>query len=619
MPATRPSNLSLVAHVQSQHGEYVKPAQWLISHSWSYKFLDVVDAIDTFCQEHDLGPDTSFWFCMFANNQHVISSADPTAMFGHWLQAFREALTDTGKLVMVLSPWHDPETLKRTWCVYEVYLSVVLKARFEVAMGKAQHAVFLADMQNFESVLGMLAKVNAKNSTTTVATDRTCLFELIEKDQVGFAGVDRVVFGAIQKWIVQALDNQLAMATLPEDRFRWLNSKGNMFVCVGWDAVVRLGLVKAYLREPREAWDPLLHEGLAKLEQILGRTHNTTLEAMKGIGRVYCRETDFDRGMSLLRECLALELQVESNDNVYGTMQYLGEALMHQHNIVEARALLQRAYDWMCRTHGPNFARTLSIQCVLAVGYHLQGRYRDAEFLLQSYYDNAVRVFGSAHGVPTRCLMYIAVIQRLSGEYDKAEGNIRECEVNSRRDDEFEEGYLFCNKELGLVAYSRGNLDQATSILEATHESFGLYFGVDHDQTQEVLLVSYLAHLERGFESEETIDRWLAKFQAAKATAISWGDEHKCLACVRPIQDDMLMCPECPRLSRRLCRPCAVANPPPLEGCDHDITSWTEFKPPVQHLLEQKQQLGMHAATTSDDDALECNPQPIDTTLNNAP
>ncbi len=112
------SKLSLVDHVLSRPGgdEYAKPAEWLISHSWSYTFLDVVDAIDNSCQEQALEPTTSFWFCMFANNQHTIMD-DPDRMFDHWMQAFRRALTDTGKLVMVLSPWDNPASTDMTYAL----------------------------------------------------------------------------------------------------------------------------------------------------------------------------------------------------------------------------------------------------------------------------------------------------------------------------------------------------------------------------------------------------------------------------------------------------------------------------------------------------------------------
>ncbi|KAF0690361.1 Aste57867_18248 [Aphanomyces stellatus] len=93
-PFTAEHRLSLVDHVleHSPNGaQYVKPATWFVSHAWSYKFVDVVDALTDFF--NDPGSDcdnVAVWFCMFNNNQHLIN--DIAIPFEFWVDSFQSAL-----------------------------------------------------------------------------------------------------------------------------------------------------------------------------------------------------------------------------------------------------------------------------------------------------------------------------------------------------------------------------------------------------------------------------------------------------------------------------------------------------------------------------------------------
>ncbi|CAK4776433.1 unnamed protein product, partial [Aphanomyces euteiches] len=194
LPYTASTKLSLVEHVRQQPDGhlYAKPATWFVSHAWSYVHLDVVDALDDFFQENGLDDSVAVWFCTFCNNQHEIKSQ--VHAFEHWFGIFRSSLRSIGNVVMVMSPWNDPITLMRTWCVFEVYASIVENARFEIAMGKSQRESFLLDMQSEESAFTkMLGTIKSEKSQTTVPSDRDNIFKLIQ-DEVGFTKLDRMVF-----------------------------------------------------------------------------------------------------------------------------------------------------------------------------------------------------------------------------------------------------------------------------------------------------------------------------------------------------------------------------------------------------------------------------------------
>ncbi|CAK4692052.1 hypothetical protein AeMF1_017039 [Aphanomyces euteiches] len=193
MPYTAATKLSLVEHVHQQPDGhlYAKPATWFVSHAWSYLYLDVVDALDDFFQENDMDDSVAVWFCTFCNNQHEI--VNKTYDFDHWFGIFRSSLRSVGNVVMVMSPWNNPMTLTRTWCVFEVYTSIVENARFEIAMGRSQKEAFLQDIQDERAFTHMLSAIQSEKSQTTIPSDRDNIFKLIH-DEDGFSKLDRMVF-----------------------------------------------------------------------------------------------------------------------------------------------------------------------------------------------------------------------------------------------------------------------------------------------------------------------------------------------------------------------------------------------------------------------------------------
>ncbi|CAK4072141.1 unnamed protein product [Aphanomyces euteiches] len=162
------------------------------------------------------------WFC---NNQHAIQ--DQIYDFEHWFGIFQSSLRAIGNVVMVMSPWNDPVTLKRTWCVFEVYASEVENARFEIAMGRSQKASLIQDIQVLGAFHEMLSTVNSEKSKTTVPSDRDNIFELI-RDEVGFTQLDRMVFDVIEKWMLRSIDHEIDAAPTTVIQADWIMVKGNL-------------------------------------------------------------------------------------------------------------------------------------------------------------------------------------------------------------------------------------------------------------------------------------------------------------------------------------------------------------------------------------------------------
>ncbi|KAH9074569.1 hypothetical protein Ae201684P_022374 [Aphanomyces euteiches] len=614
LPFTESTKLSLVDHVSQEPDgqQFVQPTQWFVSHAWSYHFLDVLDALDNFVDENNLDQRVAFWFCAFNNNQHDIKGQ--IRSFEFWLGGFQGALTSSRQIVMVLSPWTNPVTLTRTWCVYEVYMSIVLNARFEIAMGKTQKTEFLQDMKagddQIEIILQALATINTQESTTTIASDRDHIFKLIS-DQVGFAKLDQMVLHVLLDWMVRTVKHQTESSTDPEERFRWFSSLGAVLTMAdkqveadmayktaadifrqslprsfwyGWRICHIEAFSKARLMQPRDVWEPMFNESLPMLQELLGPDHRITLRAIKEVGEAYCQFGDFTGGMPLLEGCLASQERVFGRDNVetLRTMNLIGMYKSRQNQLIDATEWLQRAYDLHCKIYGPLHSETNICRSTLAVCYARQGKFHQAEPLLQESYDYHWRALGPEH---CATLYNLSAILRSNGDYDKAEANLEFCIDNFRKAGDTS-WVLHCERALGLVCLSRGDLKQAMAFLEPASKAYVAMLGPKHMWSRGILYDRYLVQREMlgGFDSLEMISSLEDELKQAEIfheTSITV----VCHSCFTPIQGDMGMCSECPRHSIRCCRQCVDGA---KYACGHTKSSWIFIKPPACCLQEER-------------------------------
>ncbi|KAH9113024.1 hypothetical protein AeMF1_012725 [Aphanomyces euteiches] len=620
LPFTESTKLSLVDHVSQEPDgqQFVQPTQWFVSHAWSYHFLDVLDALDNFVDENNLDQRVAFWFCAFNNNQHDIKGQ--IRSFEFWLGGVQAALTSSRLIVMVVSPWTNPVTLTRTWCVYEVYMSIVLNARFEIAMGKTQKMEFLQDMKSGldqkEIFLKTLATINTQESTTTIASDRDHIFKLIS-DQVGFAKLDQMVLKVMQDWMVRTVKHQAEAAIDPEEKCQWHLSLGTVYnmtdnlveaeiafktaadihqeslprsLWLGWSARHWEAYVKSRLLKPKETWEPLFKESLPMLKELLGPEHKSTLRAIRDEGESYCHFGDYATGMPLLEECFATQERVLGRDHVetLPTLLCAGMYKSRQGQLVEATQWLERAYKLHREIYGESNGETNICRGTLAVCYCRQGKYAQAEPLLLTSYDHHWRTLGPDHSNTCAALFNLSAILRFTGKYDTAEANLRFCKASYERMGETS-WVMHCDRSLALVLFAQGRLDEAKEWFENVTQAYTAAVGPKHPFTQGALFDRYFLQLELpgGFTLPETMEAIENALKASDIFHENWNGM-SCHGCYTTVQGTMCTCSKCPRFAIRYCTKCMKTFQPP---CGHAISSWTRVKPPARFIQEERLKL----------------------------
>lgn len=192
-----------------------KKATHFVSHSWSYPFWGVLEALIS----HQLGfhrkwifevslnaivealealPSDEvnyYWFDLFNKNQHIVTS-DTTSI------ELAEAIRQPGKMVFVLHPsmqW----AIKRIWCLYEVLVCMQVGAELQVAFSFEMLDMFerqqLNDINmkkrirwNSLARYRQLPSVDVSNADATVHSDKAMILAKI-KETVGIAEMNQLV------------------------------------------------------------------------------------------------------------------------------------------------------------------------------------------------------------------------------------------------------------------------------------------------------------------------------------------------------------------------------------------------------------------------------------------
>ncbi|CAK4088742.1 unnamed protein product [Aphanomyces euteiches] len=602
--------MSMVEHVRQQPDGhlYVKPATWFVSHAWSYLYLDVVDALDDFFQENGLDDSVAVWFCTFCNNQHEIQ--DQVYDFDHWFGIFRSSLRSVGNVVMVMSPWNDPTTLRRTWCVFEVYASVVENARFEIAMGRSQKASFLQDIQDDGAFYKMLSTIQSEKSETTIPSDRDNIFQLI-RDEVGFVKLDRMVFEVLEKWMLRTVDQQIEQAADVLSRAGWLMVKGSLLRKKGqyveavdvyqtahdvylrekgvdfpetWNALAGVASSKVEIGGSLEEVQSMLEEVVAHQTRLVSKDHKETLSTMNRLGNVYSRQTKYDIAMPLLVECFERQRQLlgEEHMSTRETMSEISIVCVNQNKLEEALEWSLRCFNIQCRVLGEDHPNTSRMQNDVAILNLMLGNFEAALHHAAASYNVFRRTLGHDHMYTLITQANLGNTYRLVGNYEAAKRTLLDCLKHIQTDDLAK---AVCVRNLGLLYLSTQDYARAIAYSKEGLVLMGAQYSRSNANYTRALPIMFIILRKAGrFAQLEEIDAFQNELVDAECDQEVWRNM-QCHGCRLEIHGLLYECSNCMAYSLRYCRACVALNKP-SSFCKHGADAIESTKPMVRFLQE---------------------------------
>ncbi|KAH9146661.1 hypothetical protein AeRB84_009487 [Aphanomyces euteiches] len=490
---------------------------------------------------------------MFNNHQHEIQ--DKQRDSSYWFDIFHDALTSIGNVVMVMSPWSNPSTLTRMWCVFEVYLSIIAKARFEVALGKTQKEEFLQEIvQGDNAFLRMLASIKSETSRTSVEADH-------KEDQGGPA------------WIIRTLESQFTLpTTTPAMQAKSLEAMGSIYFdksdyshakdyfqraynicrCLEaftemWRVQSKLAMSMASSNDRRSLWEPLFQEALENQQRQLGLHHRDTVATLALYGKYIGEIGDNDRAVKMLSRAYEICQHPSSMDDTLSIecMTLIGRYLIHDKKFMEATQWLEGAYDSSCAN-------------LASIVYSHRNRFDDCLKMLQDNYSLFVRTFGADHIDSWCVLSSTGIVYCALGHYEKAVLILIQSRENSSPS---LVQTTFGIRDLGKVYYCMGKFVKALKYTEEVLPQLLTLYGTRHDLPFNSLYDFYLLQVAtNSFDNLKAVNAFEELLQQANCMDETW-KVHPCRGCFKLVCGIRYVCAVCPTESRWHCGNCLGKKP----------------------------------------------------------
>ncbi|KDO22626.1 hypothetical protein SPRG_12265 [Saprolegnia parasitica CBS 223.65] len=607
VPLTMASQLSLVDHVANDPttASFVAPANWYVSHAWQYLFLETVDSLERFFADRGLSDDAVIWFCVFNNNQHLAA----TQSFASWSTTFKDSLATIGNVVMIMHPWNDPIVLRRSWCVFEVYVAVTLGARFEIALAQDQEATFLDDIADDGAFYKMLATIKSENSQATILSDRDGIFDLI-RAETSFQAVDRLIFSTLSNWIKTTLEASIASTpSLVKKAARWLHLGGihisetnpaesercfhhaiDLFTQANGPndletlvAQSALGAAMASQHKPRSEWAPCFEATLSAQARFFGPAHATTLQTRLRFATALAVNNDPSGSLAVNLETLDLERDAYGlNDKgTAGTLRSIGANYLQLHQLRVGARYLRRALALHETFYGEDHPVTMATAAHLVGVLIHSGHAKEALPRAARLAALNERMLGPAHSDTIRFNLSLASAELMAGNTTAAKTQLVELEIAMTAKPQLQGPLQAVHVYLAVAYWAECNYDEAAKYFVRAVDGIP-------NKTSAWLLFMFAADAPRVPAVE-------AALQHARSYLASTEDKAPetwpvtCLACCMPIVGRRVVCAGCPNGLYRFCTGCVDRRYRRVQRfCAHDPSA-TAFKttlPPMRFFFE---------------------------------
>lgn len=501
-----------------------------VSHAWQSRVSHLLGAVlGHFARQHseEEAATTFYWLDIFCANQHNLFGEDEIPVLWNVIRSAKST-------VLVLHPWHQPITLSRAWCLYEILGTATLpnehehakdaenakakRGELEVELPGEERAAFLASLeQDFGAVRGALSHIDSKNAKATNPKDLATIRQLIE-EEVGFTELNALVKDELREWLLQAglehleslaggVDFEVANLGADEQRvvMHFAMQLGNMAGFAG-----RLELAARLYRNT-----------MTQTELAFGSGHIAWICAGSDLGFVLGKTGKSEEAVALLREVL---VAFDENVDKYADQEEFAES--HVKTVVEG---LSKPEDIAA-------GRRLLLQNNLAMTLGSLGPdHADEALELYAEVLEARRTLHAEHGRVNifATINNMAWLLARGGDHARAEPLFREVlEFRQKSDGETSPGALNAAQNLSRTLAGLRYLDEACTLMRSVCSHKREQFGSSNRSTLDatLLLVEYLRRTDHVAEAKtwedgfleavadklvpDVADKWRAKLDA---------------------------------------------------------------------------------------------------------
>eukprot|EP00041_Stephanoeca_diplocostata_P032442 m.1039686 g.1039686 ORF g.1039686 m.1039686 type:complete len:991 (+) comp24149_c2_seq6:422-3394(+) len=190
-----------------QTGTLVAPANVFVSHAWNASVCGLLDGLlehSQMCAARD-EPEQFYWLDICVSNQHEIDQASGDSNMGWewWTTTFRDTIVGIGRVVVVLSPFHDPIVCSRAWCLFEAVTARTAGIPIDVVTPPSQQDALMARIQNdLDVVSNVMLNIDSHKAEATVASDLENIRRMIEDFPGKYTAVDDIYKDVLRTWLI---------------------------------------------------------------------------------------------------------------------------------------------------------------------------------------------------------------------------------------------------------------------------------------------------------------------------------------------------------------------------------------------------------------------------------
>ncbi|KAG9410056.1 Kinesin light chain 3 [Aphanomyces cochlioides] len=598
-PLTKSSDsdcgLSLVDHlIETKQHHFLNRPKWLVSHTWHYTFGEVIDAIQYFLQEQvgeAAAPSVAFWFCAFNINQH--KKKEQTV--GYFLEQFASNLKSIRQMVMVMSPWKNPVTLQRLWCLFELYTAQKHGFHFDVAMSKNDKQQFLDEVRNDSSVfMQMMGSINSEKSITERTRDREEIIQAMGGRDV-FRLLDRMAINTLQNWLDFILQQDIAKRH--ETRGHLRLDCGCMAQSIGefnkareihgsvappglscrmlWRLEVACSYAEMMKGDPVPNWLNTLETRLSQQIELLGDDHIDTILTRFYIGSMFNLVGNSCLALKWLKHC-NLQAQLHP-DLIYHPrlLRIMIECAKARYNCGhyhEAVQLMENSMSLRTKI-APDHPFFSESTILFAVYQHDFGAFSVAESTLEPAWANLERTLPERHPALLDAQLLLCSIYQRLGKVTAWHQIMKATEKTPHTKNQF------IQRLLCWVDICWGHVDAfKVQLTRAYNLAFEISNGTHHflkDIIWRIYIVGLITH---GYESPRDVAELEAQLNAS-----NFQDAFNCYGCRNRMSGPLYYCDACPSFSSQYCEACE----PAARECGHQ-NSLKCVLPPRQFIQNRR-------------------------------
>jgi hypothetical protein len=395
---------------------HVAPATLFVSHTWLYRFLDLLAALEGHAGPPGAvdAPPPYYWLDVMTCSQHAASHAAVPPDW--WSHTFRDSVASIGATVLVLQPWSAPVPLTRAWCLWEVFCSVDTGATLQVALGPRERAALEDALTHRDDVASALSHIDTRNAIAKFPEDEERIKAVVGASKGGFGGVNSRIHESLQSWLREAA------AELVERRCATLgDTHADTLACT--DSYIALLVQQGRPVTAAEVSDRALELRRA----MLGDDHPATLSAAHYRGMNLFTLQLWDAAEPLLRDTLARRTRVlgEAHRDTDTTRKYLGILVHYIGRLEEAEVLLRAAARGHAASlgvaHPDALASRFNLGILLRDMAATEAARAESEELLQQVLAARIEVLGRRHPQTLDACSHVAYSLKQRGALAEAE------------------------------------------------------------------------------------------------------------------------------------------------------------------------------------------------------